>query len=291
VPKSSGLINENERQIVRRVRQVRYANQLSQSAFARALGISLDRLASIEYARTPLTVGVADKISAHFDVSLIWLAEGLGRMNPCVGLISIVSPETKASKLLSEVYSADLEQQFRKLNLFAEFSAAAILTGEAGLPKGKDAARFVEGFYHSFDDLFHLLPHNGKEKLLALAARTLSSFSLDWATGKHDTPGENITMAPKNILPDVSTSKLKVDNVAASVMVPGMSSEIPTWKQIVAALKRLTKPSGAKAQLAKELKTSRQNVNKWLSGAGAPSAELTLEVFRWVEDHGGWKQK
>ena len=74
-------------------------------------------------------------------------------------------------------------------------------------------------------------------------------------------------------------------------MVPGMSSEIPTWKQIVAALKRLTKPSGAKAQLAKELKTSRQNVNKWLSGAGAPSAELTLEVFRWVEDHGGWKQK
>jgi transcriptional regulator with XRE-family HTH domain len=95
----------------------------------------------------------------------------------------------------------------------------------------------------------------------------------------------------KRKLADVSRRKLKVDNVAASVMVPGVSSEIPTWKQIVAALKRLTKSSGAKAQLAKELKTSRQNVNKWLSGTGAPSAKLTLEVFRWVEDRGGWEQK
>src|SRR5208282_147231 len=138
VPKSSGFIDENERRIAGRVRQVRYANQLSQFAFARALGISLDRLASIEYARTPLTVGVADKISSKFDVSLIWLAQGRGRMNPCVGLISQTSPEIKASTLLSAAFSEDLERRFREHNLFSLYSMVAIGAGEAGLPKGKE---------------------------------------------------------------------------------------------------------------------------------------------------------
>ena len=80
-----------------------------------------------------------------------------------------------------------------------------------------------------------------------------------------------------------------VDTATAADTIARVSSDIPTWKQMVAALKRLTNSPGAKAQLAADLKTSRQNVNKWLSGAGAPSAELTLEVLRWVRDHGGWK--
>ena len=90
---------------------------------------------------------------------------------------------------------------------------------------------------------------------------------------------------------NLSAGKLTVDMPPEAARFSGVSSEIPTWKQIVAALKRLTNSPGAKAQLAKDLKTSRQNVNKWLSGVGAPSAELTLAVFRWAVEHGGFKQK
>jgi len=80
--------------------------------------------------------------------------------------------------------------------------------------------------------------------------------------------------------------KLKVDSAEKPGKVPSVSSEkIPTWKELVAKLKSLTKEPGAKAQLAADLGTSRQNVNKWLSKTGMPSAELTLAVFRWVKEH------
>ena len=39
---------------------------------------------------------------------------------------------------------------------------------------------------------------------------------------------------------------------------------------------------GEKARLARELTTTRQAVNKWLSGKGAPSAEITLRLLHWV---------
>lgn len=83
-----------------------------------------------------------------------------------------------------------------------------------------------------------------------------------------------------------SSGKPMVDIGENSGKVTSVSSEkIPTWKELVAKLKSLTEEPGAKARLASDLKTSRQNVNKWLSGSGMPSAELTLAVYRWVKEH------
>jgi transcriptional regulator with XRE-family HTH domain len=45
----------------------------------------------------------------------------------------------------------------------------------------------------------------------------------------------------------------------------------------------LTSPPGAKARLAEQFNTTRQAVNKWLSGKGAPNAELTLRLLVWVQ--------
>jgi transcriptional regulator with XRE-family HTH domain len=79
--------------------------------------------------------------------------------------------------------------------------------------------------------------------------------------------------------------KLIVDNPFEGVILSPVGSEIPTWKQIVAELRRLTNSRGAKTVLAADLKTTRQNVNKWLSGKGTPGTELTLDVLRWVKRH------
>lgn len=270
MPKSSGLINENERQIVSRVRQVRYANQLSQAAFACALGISLNRLASIEYARTPLTVGVADKISEKFDISLVWLAEGRSRMKPCVGLISRSCPEIKASTLLSRAYSPELKRRFESSNLYGLFSVVAILAGEAGLPKGKDADSYVERFHHGFDDLFHSLPHIGKERLLALVVRTLSKFSLDWETDNHESPGENITMLPTDHLKRLSL-KSKDDS---------LKSEL---QKLIKQVKRKASKPGAKSNLARAIGVAPARISEWLAGEKEPGGEYTLKLLRWVQ--------
>ena len=197
MPKTSGLISEKERQIAARVRQVRYANQLSQPEFSKLLRETTNRMASVEYARTPLTVSVADKICGKCDVSLIWLAHGRGGMKPCIGLISNCCPEIDGSKLLSEVMVPEVEGRILKDYDFGWLTMKAILLGGATLPRGKKQRHFVERFHHDFDALFQKLPLAGKEKLLALAIRTLSSFDTDWFFfGNRETPGENITMKP-----------------------------------------------------------------------------------------------
>jgi transcriptional regulator with XRE-family HTH domain len=194
VPKTSGLISEKERQIAARVRQVRYANQLSQPDFSKALGETVNRMASVEYARTPLTVDVADKIGSKFDVSLIWLAHGHGRMKPCIGLMSVCCPEIKGSDLLSKSLTSAAGNKFFEQQRFNFTAMDAILSGRVFLPRGIKQRRFVERFHHDFDALFQSLPHAGKEKLLALALRMLSKFGADWELGKRSSPGENISM-------------------------------------------------------------------------------------------------
>lgn len=196
MPKISGLITEKERQIAARVRQVRYSKQLSQPEFSRVLFETTNRMASIEYARTPLTVGVADKICGKFDVSLIWLAHGRGSMKPGLGRVSSSCPEIAAATLLSRAMTKETEGRILKDYRFGWLAVAAILGGEIELPRGKRQQHFVERFHHGFDALFQRLPHAGKERLLALAVRTLSKFDLDWELGNHETPGESITMAP-----------------------------------------------------------------------------------------------
>ncbi len=92
--------------------------------------------------------------------------------------------------------------------------------------------------------------------------------------------------SPRDIKINVD-GKPMVDTGKESGKVLSVSSEkIPTWKELVSKLKGLTQAPGAKAKLASDLKTSRQNVNKWLSGSGMPSAELTLAVLRWVQENG-----
>jgi hypothetical protein len=84
--------------------------------------------------------------------------------------------------------------------------------------------------------------------------------------------------------PEKYLSKLTVDVLADSITIPDMSSENGYWTALVDRLKLLTSAKGAKAQLARDLKTSRQAVNKWFSGKGAPSAELTLRLLYWVSE-------
>jgi transcriptional regulator with XRE-family HTH domain len=76
--------------------------------------------------------------------------------------------------------------------------------------------------------------------------------------------------------------KLIVDEGPPSGMICGVSS-IGHWKSLVKRIAALTSPPGAKARLAEQFDTTRQAVNKWLSGKGAPNAELTLRLLAWVQ--------
>ncbi len=286
VPKPSGLINVREKAIADRVRQVRYSNRLSQTAFSRALGISLDRLASFEYGRTPLTVDVADKISATFDVSLIWLAEGRGRMNPCIGLILLTRPETKPSALLSKTYSPELREGFSQRDAYTTFSMSAILTGDARFRKDVSHLHLMESFHHHFDEVMQTMPHREKEELLVAMIRALAKYSTDWELGV-EKKGDWDNVQRGFPVRQGGTSKDTLDTGDGGSIVAGMSSkEVPTWAQLKKTIAGLTAAHGQKAALADELKVSRQVLGNWLSSdnQGAPNAELTLRLFKWSLD-------
>lgn len=80
----------------------------------------------------------------------------------------------------------------------------------------------------------------------------------------------------------IKKSKLIVDTLSDPGRMAGVTSETGYWEALVKRVRAFTSALGQKAQLARELNTTRQAVNKWLSGTGAPSAEITLRLLNWV---------
>ena len=93
MPKKSGLAGPREMEIGRRVQQARERINWPQPAFAAELDISRDRLASIEYGRTPLRYPVAYRLCAIFDINPQWLANGAGDMTSSLALPDLPMPE------------------------------------------------------------------------------------------------------------------------------------------------------------------------------------------------------
>jgi DNA-binding transcriptional regulator YdaS (Cro superfamily) len=54
------------------------------------------------------------------------------------------------------------------------------------------------------------------------------------------------------------------------------------WNALRLRLVRATSERGGKTQLASLMGVSKQVVNAWISGAGAPNADTTLALLEWV---------
>lgn len=105
MPHISGLVDQREIDIGRRVQQAREYINWPQPAFAAELDISRDRLASIEYGRTPLRYPVGYRLCVIFDISPEWLANGAGNMKSEQVLPDLPTPEGLPLKAMySRIY-------------------------------------------------------------------------------------------------------------------------------------------------------------------------------------------
>jgi len=105
MPKKSGLVSPREATIGRRVQSVREHINWPQPAFAAELDISRDRLASIEYARTPLRYSTGYRLCVVFEINPGWLADGAGEMKPTLILPDLPAPEEfPVRSLFSRIY-------------------------------------------------------------------------------------------------------------------------------------------------------------------------------------------
>jgi transcriptional regulator with XRE-family HTH domain len=262
-------MNDGEREIASRVRKVRFAEQLSQSQFARALGLSRDRIACVEYGRTPLSVDIADKLALKFDVGLKWLATGAGRMKPSIGQIAQIKPKIKGSELLSKAFSEEIQQRLLASHEFAFMGAKAILFDAVDLPKGKMGDKYVDEFYLFLDGLFTELPRPEKEKLLTLLIRITAKFNLSRELGRHDFADAVLEFIKNQSLTHVTLSS----------NTPNVKSEID---KLIERVKRKAERPGAKAELARALGVAPARISEWLSGEKEPGGEYTLRLLKWV---------
>jgi transcriptional regulator with XRE-family HTH domain len=76
-------------------------------------------------------------------------------------------------------------------------------------------------------------------------------------------------------------SKSMLDNAGPLSHTAGVQNEIRDLKGLIARLKKVTAPRGAKAALAREFKVTRQAVNQWLSGESNPSADIAIRLQYW----------
>jgi transcriptional regulator with XRE-family HTH domain len=104
MPKKSGLETPHEIEIGERVKRFRDQINWPQPAFANELGISRDKLASIEYGRTPLKYAIGYRLCFIFDVNHRWLTTGEGEVKAATAALELSRPEdVRARALWSEI--------------------------------------------------------------------------------------------------------------------------------------------------------------------------------------------
>lgn len=63
--------------------------------------------------------------------------------------------------------------------------------------------------------------------------------------------------------------------------IVGVQNNIRNLKDLIARLKRVTAPRGAKAAIARDFHVTRQAVDQWLSGESNPSADIAIRLQHW----------
>ncbi|MGH7990688.1 MAG: helix-turn-helix domain-containing protein [Limisphaerales bacterium] len=269
--KISGRINQTEREIAARVRRIRRDRWLSQPAFAAAIGETFKRMANIEYARTPLTVGVADKIAENFAVSVIWLATGEGSPRPYVGKIRAISPKTSERALLSRAFDATIRRAIIERHSSGLVALLKCVTTWDELPL-KEQYRISEAkvskFLAELQNSFSGLSPIGAAGLQDMLEEVIRNYSCDW---DEEQPTGEIRAVRKKLLTSLPSLN-KTDGVNH-------------WHTLKAKLQNATESRGGRSTLAKFLGVDLTQISRWLSKAGPePGADYTLKMLQWVQE-------
>jgi transcriptional regulator with XRE-family HTH domain len=254
----------DEALVCQRIGVIRRDAGLSQAEFAARIRTTRDQVASIEYKRVSLKWPLGLAICRAFDVSQLWLAKGTEPIHPFFNLDraqdwNLIPDATPFSAVCNGPLSEQLALRHR------------LLAESAGATSGPAvASAFYSMVQKCVNDELAFLPDECRPAFLdGLPAALRSLMARVEQRSIHET--------------DAKRSKLSVDILSGPAIFSGMSSGNAYWKSLAKRLGAVTAARGAKAQLAHELKVTRQAVNNWISENSAPSAELTLRLLNWVE--------
>jgi transcriptional regulator with XRE-family HTH domain len=261
MPNPSGRMDDREREICSRVRIVRERLNQSERNFALLLGITRDRLAGIEYSRTPLQLGIALRMATLTGCNLKWLAEGRGPERgplPRPDLTTQITPRLLFSSAWDTHLKAILTKSFGQT---WEASEENPIIG--GLSAEEYSIEEITGY-------FRFLPTQLHWNFYASIANMCRDFA----------ETNRVRITELNAVAETGQKNLLPSSSLKSKTGAGMKTEI---QKLIERVKRKASKPGAKAALAKELCVAPARISEWLAGEKEPGGDYTLRLFRWLE--------
>lgn len=268
--------------------------KFSQPELARAMGITQNQLAGIEYGRAPVRYGHAIILCETFNISQRWLALGALPMHPRYDVpMRIYSNYTRTS-LFSNVFDDLLDEQTLRIeaewiNEFGEQNFRAGKFGGFDFPLFQPlATALVHAEFHNFNKAFEIAFNWLPDDLRSIYSDTLIAADKSFKT--------KYAKKISSLTPPAARKFLsKTHDAAKIVLTEAETSEILApvnhpFKKLLADLKQATTPPGQMSALAEYLgkKTGANvplaSVSRWLSGKREPGGEITLWMREWVTD-------
>lgn len=266
MPKPSGLINELEREICGRVREIRKRASLSQKEFANVLGLTRAQVAALDMTWYPLRYGAADRLCQRFNICQRWLATGL---DPARGYVEI-RPEIAIGIGARELFSAAYERNIAHSVKLAVRANEELERALASDPQAADKIRENQLYNLALMWFSRIPPHLYQAYFGALMAAS-SEF---YQKHKREIPLQSQVRIVEN------NDKKDLTQSASVVKYAPVKATFPSF---LARLNRATEETGKKSQLAEYLGAPAASVSRWLSGQREPGGEITLKMLRWVE--------
>lgn len=276
------LNDEAEKAVCRRVAEVRRSLGLSQSEFAKELGIGRDGLSSIEIGRAPLRFELGDKICSAMAVTPWWLAEGKEPREWPARIVIRANGPIPARMLFSAAYKQFLKPGFDldgpppitpeqkaewQLDQIAGKESELIISlhRELLLP-------LIEFALNAYEDAG--LPDHLRDVLRKGLAAVVKDF-----IERHISE----ISAARAVVPAGATAKnphFDVDDSVNSAKVAGMASP---FERLLVRLNEAAGAAGKKTELATFLNAPLESVSRWLSDKREPGGDVTLRMLQWVE--------
>ena len=266
VPRKHALPT-HEIEVGRRLREIRLQRKCPRSYLAHTVGVGKSVITRIELGRAPLRFWLGWKICRELNISQVWLVTGRGSMTPFLQ-VDLVQSQAHFDEhyLFYEVCTGALREQLNQRAMGVEAFRDAYKDVPTSMPPVDEIT--IRGWRNKILRLRDAAFGMNREADELERKIALAGISNRGERDQHHTPE--------------TKSKLFVDTLPDSAKVTGVNSETGYWKALVEKVRAKTSGPGAKARLAREFSTTRQAVNKWLSGKGAPSAEITLRLQAWV---------
>jgi transcriptional regulator with XRE-family HTH domain len=250
MPRLIGTMDEIEKAISDRLRQIRARVGWSQTDFANGVGVSRDSVTRIELGLAPVRYLIGDTVCAKFDICQRWLATGTDPQSGYIGIPVEIGVEIGRRELFSVAYHRVIESYVFRAIQDAEnavkivFGASDDLTGD----------RLAENYaYHWANMFFRLLPLELRQEFYGYISAASSAF--------------------------IQSHRAKLEG---SLLMQGAKVK-SSMASLIERLKKVVDIPDGKESLARYVKTDHLRIERWLAGKEEPSGEFTLHLLEWVK--------